>query len=169
MKLSKSDRGAFVRAVMDDVPQIDYDKQVTDLVHTIMREQMPPKLRAVYDDKELRPFLYHGNYHNEVRVAGVTRVNCCYPVKLSDENKTHLIELATAYKQQEDQRDELRQKLEATILTCTTLKQAKERLPEFERYLPADRDGIATANLPAVANLVGDLTKAGWPKKEEKK
>lgn len=45
---------------------------------------------------------------------------------------------------------------------CKTLKQARERLPEFEKYPPKDVEKSPTM-LPALANLVADLTKVGWP------
>jgi hypothetical protein len=37
------------------------------------------------------------------------------------------------------------------------------RLPEFEKYFPAE-DAPISKNLPALANMVADLTKLGWPK-----
>lgn len=61
----------------------------------------------------------------------------------------------------------LKAKLTAAIAACFTLKQAKERLPEFVKYLPTDRDSTGTSNLPAVANLVADLVQLGWPKDKE--
>ena len=38
-------------------------------------------------------------------------------------------------------------------------------LPEFEKYLPAERDVTGTVNLP-VANVLAELTNLGWPKGE---
>ena len=37
-------------------------------------------------------------------------------------------------------------------------------LPEFAKYLP--KAVAKTDNLPAVANLVADFVKAGWPKEQ---
>lgn len=87
MRLTKSDKEAFVRAVMDDVPMVDYDE----------------------------------HRHSAL----------------------------------------LCQRVFAE--TCSTLKTAKERLPEFEKYLPTERGTTGTINLP-VANTVADLINAGWPK-----
>lgn len=40
MNLTKSDREAFVRAVMDDVPMVDYDEQVWELLSAAAIELM---------------------------------------------------------------------------------------------------------------------------------
>ena len=58
----------------------------------------------------------------------------------------------------------LRSEVKALIAACHTLKQARERLPEFAKYLPAERSPAPKQNPLMVANTVADLTKAGWPK-----
>lgn len=35
-------------------------------------------------------------------------------------------------------------------------------MPEAEKYLP--KEAKSSTNVPAVANVVADLVKAGWPK-----
>ena len=63
---------------------------------------------------------------------------------------------------------ELETKLMAAANSCTTRKALVELLPEFEKYLPADQ-AAACKTLPAVANIMADFVKAGWPKDEAKK
>lgn len=63
----------------------------------------------------------------------------------------------------------LRKQLTAVIAACTTLKQAKEALPEFIKYLPEEPGNPVDRTLPVVGNLVADLSKAGWPKKDSKR
>jgi hypothetical protein len=59
-------------------------------------------------------------------------------------------------------RDEAHKKLAAIVNGCTTLAQLKKMLPEFISYFPSETE--PTKNLPAVANMVADLSKLGWPK-----
>lgn len=169
MNLNESDRQTFVRAVLDDLPSVEYSAQATTYVHGIMREQMPKKLQAVYDGKELRGFLNFDNWRDGFRIhvgTHLARILVCYPTKLTDADLAHLADLNTKAAQQQETYNDLRYKLTAVIKGCRTLKQAKERLPEFEKYLPKERDvrGGSCADLPMVANVVAELTKAGWPK-----
>jgi hypothetical protein len=60
---------------------------------------------------------------------------------------------------------DLQDKLESVAKSCNTRKQLAELLPEFEKYLPADTPA-AGRSVPAIANLVTDFTKAGWPKEK---
>jgi len=51
---------------------------------------------------------------------------------------------------------------------CTTTKQLRELLPEFDRYLPAEEEKTLRT-LPVVQNIVADFVKAGWPAKKGSK
>jgi hypothetical protein len=62
---------------------------------------------------------------------------------------------------------DLQEKLESVAKSCTTRKQLAELLPEFEKYLP-DNAPAASRAVPAIANLVTEFTKAGWPKAKAK-
>ena len=164
MNLNKYDKQAFVTAVMDDVPCVDYDEQAKKLVHDWALTQMPKEVLAVY---KKHPAWFKTEY-------------TYMPGGLSDTFIPHqdgrrvvqndapelwakLVELGVAAETQNDNMRDLRLRLEATIESCRTLKQAKERLPEFEKYLPTERGTTGCTNLP-VANLVADLMQAGWPK-----
>ena len=70
---------------------------------------------------------------------------------------------------QAEKRESLREGVRGIIEACSTLKQAQERLPEFVDYLPLDRSNQAMANTPAIANVVGELVKAGWPDQKKEK
>jgi hypothetical protein len=56
----------------------------------------------------------------------------------------------------------LETKLYATIRAFNTVKQARDAMPEFAKYLPEDADPKCKT-LPAITDLVTDLMKAGWP------
>jgi hypothetical protein len=170
MRLTTLDRDAFVRAVMDDVPQTDYDSQAQEIANGIVRDAMPAKVRDVYDDPELRDYLrsecfYGGNYLDSIYLYGVhvRRDRADDAMKLSDIINQALADLSQKAETQTKTRRELRDKARAAIYACNTLKQARDALPEFVKYLPADRNG-ATSNVPVIAGLVTDLMAAGWPK-----
>lgn len=167
MRLTNSDRDAFVRAVMDDVPHIDYDDLAREIVTPIAAATLP---------EPLRPFVIsHPNLFKTFYVSMPGSLCSIWVVRDPDlkddfiraEHKDvwrELDRLAQYKHKQKEARAQLNQQVAATIAGCTTLKQATERLPEFIKYLPKDRDGFGTANLPVVSNLVANLTKAGWPK-----
>lgn len=86
---------------------------------------------------------------------------------LNETTRETLAEYAKQLRSQIDKCNDLNSKLTAAIGACTTLKRAKEALPEFEKYLPEDRETTGVGNLPAIANLVTDLMHLGWPKNKE--
>jgi hypothetical protein len=61
----------------------------------------------------------------------------------------------------------LRSKLKGAAYACTTTKQLRELLPEFDKYLP-EEVAASARSLPVVANIVAEFTKAGWPSKGKK-
>lgn len=167
MKLNNSDRDAFVHAVMKDVPEVDYQEQVNKLVIAAAVAKLPPKVRAIWNDGELRGFVKTDKCY---RIPGYRLCNVMVPDTNFEtpELATQVEVIACKAQEQKNLRQELRQKVNGLIYGCTTLKQATERLPEFVKYLPQDRDGTGVINLPAVSNVVADLAKAGWPKDAKK-
>lgn len=169
MRLTTIDKNAIVRAVLDYVPQIDYQDQALKLVQQAVYEAMPSELRVVYDNKELRSFLNTGYVwapigfsHFFPRGGALLEHH-----KLRDNRPDiwkQLEELGAKNIAQNNAYNQLRQKLYALINQATTLKKAKELLPEFIKYLPADRDAQLNKNLPVTITILSDLTAAGWPK-----
>jgi hypothetical protein len=166
MKLTKIDREAFVKAVMQDVPRIDYQEQIRALVQNDAISQLPEPVRKIAKTKHLTEFLEaHYFYLNGSRcVGGISVRGPQGSYKPSEETQQEAIRLHDLYEAQRDKRNQLEQQLEAAIGACTTLKVAKERLPEFEKYLPQDRDGTGNINLPTTTHLVDALSAAGWQK-----
>lgn len=159
MKLNKYQKQAIVSNIMADVPKIDTEahrKRIMDGVQKLMT----PAVRKVY--KETPKALnncYVPNLHDGVdwgsRVIYIGNVT-------EEELKPLLAPLDEAVKH----RDDTYRKLKGVIESCTTLKKLKELLPEFEQYFPSEAE--PTKNLPAVANLVTDMMKLGWPKGAKK-
>lgn len=174
MKLTKSHKQAFVAAVMDDVPQHDYSEDFHKLIDVDMLKVAPPKLVPILQDKDLRSYLirgygsiqpstvHKGNHYWYPYTVGISAVATYHDYAMSAEAETASIVLMNAAVEQKIKRDQLESMVRGTIESCSTLKQATERLPEFTKYLP--EEASATRMLPAVANLSAKLIEAGWPK-----
>lgn len=167
MRLNKYHKGAFVEAVLQDLPATDYDEIAQKLVRDAMVERMPAKVRAVYDDKDVRHWLRNermsmpGSLQNFYCVTGSNNG------EVPGELKERLLELSQLKREQTSKKDAFGQKIRAAIDSCQTRKQALELLPEFEKYLPKDTTSTGVSNLPVINNLVAELVQAGWPKDKD--
>lgn len=166
MRLTKTIRDAFVRAAMDDVPKRDYQAEIHKLIQDDALAQLPPKVRAIADDKNLRHFLRtESHYISGMFISNVRVMHPEYTrsFKVNEKVEALLVEFA----EQHERNNALRTKLAATADAVSTRKALVDLLPEFEKYLPAD-EAKAVATLPAVANVLSDFVKAGWPKNQPK-
>ena len=189
MKLSKKHREDFVEAVMSDVPSANYPTQAEDRarllykqiaekvgVSNIPLERLEMRICSIYLSKcgQTHKFARdgleagwawkdNGNYcFFRIGLHGLTRNE----VEDSIEKDPEIQKLVDLFIEEKNKHADLRQKVTAVIAACSTLKQAKEALPEFEKYLPAE-PGNVDRSLPVVGNLVADLAKAGWPAKKK--
>lgn len=166
MRLTKVIREAFVRAAIADVPQRDYQAEIHKLLQDDAISKLPPKVKAIADDKDLRHFLKtESHYINGYQCSNVRVMHPEYTrsPKVNEKVEALLVELD----EQRARIDALRTKLAATAEAVSTRKALVDLLPEFEKYLPAD-EAKAVATLPAVANVLSDFVKAGWPKNQPK-
>jgi uncharacterized protein (DUF2267 family) len=153
MKLTQYDREAFVRAVMNDVPHITKEEVLPKLQAELLKA-MSPEARKLFR-KSPEALAWESSYHLTTDRSYVRFV-------VGDvENVSATIE---PYAKAVEAHASIKERLQATIKGCSTLKQAKERLPEFEKYLPAESGTTGVTSLPAISNLVADLSKIGWPK-----
>lgn len=160
MKLTNMIRDAFVNAAMQDVPKVDYDEQAQKIGLQDALSQMPPELVGHYEK--------HKNWFNHTRKwvdgAVIVRVPTMGDhFEFTAKGKKQIDALVADARTQRDTHDKLRSRLRGIAYGVTTRKALAEALPEFEKYLPAE-EPRATRNLPAIANLVSEFTKAGWPK-----
>jgi hypothetical protein len=166
MRLTNTHREAFVRAVMNDVPQVDYDEQAQKLVNAWLDERCQNELGV--SRKKLAESGWGENYYtympgtlsNFYTTAPGERT---FPEKL----KAALTELSAQKSKQEEQYTKLTERLSGIVNSCTTIKKLREALPEFAAYMPDDTP-VATKNLPAIANMVSEFVQAGWPKGKPK-
>lgn len=170
MKLTNLDRDSFIRAVMNDVPLENFSEKAHALIKAAHEKWLPEPIRLVYADEKLRrqflkvTYIRHSQHIESLSLYAAEGFEIIANKTLNEK----VSELATKSRLQSEKRQALSQKLKSVIHSCNTLKQAQELLPEFVKYLPQDRDGKVTRNVPAVGNLVADLAEAGWPKKEKK-
>ena len=163
MKLTNYLREAFVKAAMNDVPQVNYEQQCRDLVQTMRKAVLKPLGLDKADPNRLcnHTTVWMPKSMPNMTVHGLT----------SDEAKAiaadpKIVAFCNAHEAQKQARSELQSKLEGIASGCTTRKQLVELLPEFEKYLPADTPKPG-ANLPAISNVVGEFIRAGWPKDQK--
>ncbi|CAB5219988.1 hypothetical protein UFOVP232_19 [uncultured Caudovirales phage] len=156
MKLNKYDKQAIVRAIMNDVPKPDKVKRRIDLQTAIVKA-MSPECRKVF---KTAPGALKTEYFGDVIYDGLNWKS--RDMVVGDVTEDKLEELAKPYKDEDALLSAAECKLKGAVEACTTLKQLETRLPEFKKYFPTAAKPVAT--LPALANVVADLSKLGWPK-----
>lgn len=165
MNLTKTDKDAFVRAVMADVPHVDYNEKARALLSAWDLDAMPDAIRAIWDNSALRHYLARGQYHANPRGLSSYSAVCLRPTDLIPAAVGTLAELAEGSLAQRVERDKLERELGSLLAPFRTLAAAKKSLPEeLHKYLPADRDATGVTNLPALASPVDLLKAMGWPK-----
>jgi hypothetical protein len=159
MRITKWDKQAIVKAVMADVPMPDKKKRKEELQAAVVKA-MSPEARKLFKNcpEALRTqcigeLLYDGTWSSRDIIVG-------------DVKDATVKELKAKYVLEDDKISDARYALKSAIEACTTLKQLNDRLPEFKKYFPTEQKPVA--NLPALANVVADLSKLGWPKGEQK-
>lgn len=169
MKLTNTIRDAFVRAAMDDVPSVNYDEIAAKKVRDYAYQHLPPEIKKVYDKPALRGYLHETHTYTPSGLCDVYVVTAnptYYWAKDVPNLWAELEALADQKAAQRAARTELQDKLRAVAYSVTTRKALEAALPEFAQYLPAE--AAVSRNLPAVANVVADFVKAGWPKEKTK-
>lgn len=167
MRLTNTIRNAFIRSAMQDVPLVDYNEQAQNLLNSVA-QTLFIKTFPDADYKKLK----EAGWLNESWFDTPRGLRNCYIYAPSDcsqlkttELNQKLTDLGIASIEQDKQRNDLEAKLRSVAYSVTTRQALVKALPEFEKYLPDAPDAVAN-NLPAVANLVADFTKAGWPKNQ---
>lgn len=163
MRLTKTIRDAFVRAAIADVPQTDYEELIRKAAMDDIVAQLSPKVREFWDDAALRDWIrMDWNCFHGVTIIHPSNDNRKMPT-LTEKIGQQCLEWRRLAKEQEQSIRKLRENLSGAAESVTTRKALAELLPEFEKYLPAS-EAQANRNVPMIANLVADFSKAGWPK-----
>lgn len=157
MKIDKYTRQAIVKAIMADVPRPDKAKRRTDLQAAIVKA-MSPAVRKVFKES---PGALKTHYFGDLIYDSLNWGS--RDLVVGDVAKEKLDELAKPYKNEDDAIRAAHDKLVFAIEGCTTRKSLMNRLPEFEKYYPTE-EAPMSKSLPALANVMADLSKLGWPK-----
>lgn len=154
MKLTKLHKEAIVRAIMTDTPALNRDQWAIDIPAAIVKA-MSPEVRKLYEIKPEALRKASVPYTNPYRTWGGD-------VVVGDVTEAQINEIIKPYREQVDARADMERKLKHAFGGINTLKQALTTFPEFKKYYPTEME--PTKNLPALANVMADLTKLGWPK-----
>lgn len=161
MKLTNYLRDAFVRAAMDDVPKTDYKEELRGVINKkVERLQKIAGINNLDQTRLTRLFIYVAD--TSYLAAGLTEGEL-----VQIKNSPEVQKLITLNTEQKTKLTALQSKLESIIKGCNTRKQVVDALPEFEKYLPPE-DAQALRTLPALANVLSDFVKAGWPKNQKR-
>lgn len=161
MKLTKYQKEAIVRAIMNDVPKLDKSKRHA-LVQAALVKAMSPECRKVFNKT---PGIFSTTHTGDTTYDG-----CNWNLRhvvVGDAPKDLLEKLLAPYNAEEKKYIEAKTNLANAVMSCTTLKALETMFPEFKKYFPTETQ--PTKNLPALANVVADLSKLGWPKQTKEK
>jgi len=166
MKLTNYLRDAFISAVMQDVPRIaDHSEEIRKLVVADVLSQVPKPVKEAFEDSKSRQYLKECSlYFGGVGVMVPNVSEYRNDPKLTEKGAIKVKKLTDEIEADNKKRKELVEKIRGVAYGCNTLKQLKELLPEFIKYMPEDDSPIAR-NLPVVTNIVSDFKKAGWKSK----
>lgn len=166
MRLIKSQKEAFVRAVIQDIPVIDFNQQCREIMEKSLKKIIP---KHVQDFAAKNPgWIKLGYYSTPSSFSNFAFImpdshRNEYSIVRDKDNEAwqKLVELGNLEQEQKQKIKQVERQLQCVIDSCTTLKQALEQLPEFKKYLPSEEP---SKNLPA-ANIVSELNALGFPKK----
>jgi len=170
MRLTNFLRDSFIRAAMNDVPRIDYHEQAQKYAKEQLITKLPKEIQGLAKDNKLNQWLnseYISMPMNISNFYGFTDKNNNAVLKGDMAVWTQLEEFSRLIRVQTETLNALESRLRSVAYACTTRKQLLEALPEFEQYLP-EEEAKAAKNLPALANVLSDFVKAGWPKNQPK-
>jgi len=154
MNLDKYTKQSIVTAIMNDLPAIDKGKR-TEAIKAAIVKAMSPEVRKMYKTKPNALRTKCVAYTNEFRTWGDE-------MPVGDVTDEQIKEIVAPYKKEEDERADMKRKLTHAFEGIRTLKAALKMFPEFKKYMPTEAE--PTKNLPALANVMADLSKLGWPK-----
>jgi hypothetical protein len=191
MNLNKNHKAKIVRDIMADIPMVDYTAKAHALLQDKAIEKMPPEVRAVYDNPDLRPWLAVRFATHAAHIGGsyiIWQRECLegiggtlYAYRVMHNNGTKdrelvtevqepMVALSKAAEEQWKARRSMEDKLKTVLAGIRTLKQAKTLLePELHKYLPAEPPKDmkpAQASTALVPYVVAGLREMGWPKEE---
>lgn len=151
MKIDRYAKQSIATAILQDIPKPAHSV-VRDAIQAALVKAMSPEARKLYKTAPKALATRRLASYESLLDFGVDFV-------VGDADYETVF---APYKAQARARDDVARQVQAAINSCNTLKQLKDRLPEFGKYFPTEAP--TSKNLPAIANMVADLSKLGWPK-----
>lgn len=155
MKLSKMTKEAIVRAIWNEVPEVDFKARKV-AIQAALVELFTPEVKALY---KTQPGALKDAYCDRLNYSGGYEDRYITVADLTEEQIGSALE---PYNEEDRARGEARNKLYGLVMGCSTRNQLVKLLPECEKYLPAEAS--TDRSLPVVANVIADMTKLGRPK-----
>lgn len=155
-RLSGRDRDRLVSKILDDIPTINYNEQINELLSKVSKEQLPVELKAAI--KADSTILFHVYLDRWKDDTGYYRDVYGRDFQPTNETQHEVMRLNKLREDQASTRRTLKSNLRNALMSITTVKQLLEVFPEFAKYVVVETE---TLNLPAPV-IVTDLMKAGW-------
>lgn len=172
MNLTKFHKEAIVAAVIADIPRARKDPHgdAQKIMDADIAQFAPKEIAAMWKDKALACYLDIGNdpisfFAIDRRYGtslGHLRVQSPRKHTMSDAGKEAMKALYDELIGEADAIAAAETALTNSIAGLRTRKAFVAMFPELEKYAPAEP--TMGTNLPAIANVMADLTKLGWPK-----
>lgn len=174
-RLTNFVREAFIRSVMNDIPNVDYQADATKIAQEAVLTAFKKRFSAMSEldlaEAKSERWLSDRGYFslptpfNYCTVPGAGCSNMEF-LKTLDGGRiwNRLENLANSQKLQNARNEKLRADLKAVVYSCTTVKSLKEKLPEFSKYLPNDSSAPTSVGALTVTNVAQQFRDAGWPK-----
>lgn len=163
-RLTKTMRQAIVRAVMADIPKVDYFEKERIIKERAAYRQMPLEVKAVYDKPGLHKYLSEGSESTSLQTIKGRHAyqyfrGCPDIIALNEKERTEIGALQKRMHEQERSRAAAEGSLSSSLEGFTTVKALRDAMPELAKYLPNESE--PTKNLPAVTGVVDILKAAG--------
>jgi hypothetical protein len=153
MKLTNALKDSIIAAVMGDTPhEYSSDQRDKDAL-AVCVSKMPDKIRKLWEDKTTR---------------GWVKVEYCPGFNyLPTGGKTHdeLRAILLRHQASEKIRKDLRAHVKNVVYQFSTNSQMRAAIPELDAYIPKPPE--KTKQLPALNDLMAELSKAGFPQKRK--
>lgn len=165
IRLTKTMREDILRKIMNDLPQVDYMTQITDLCKKDIQQQLPIEIKNIIGTpNECR--LNEGQ--TRIELTGYSRtIRMCirgalYGADITEATRKVANDLVRKLVLQEDTYSKLKRDVSKTLDAYTTVAKLREACPQFDKYLP--NESAINYPMTVTTSPIPALQAAGWPK-----
>lgn len=165
MRMTKATVKSAVNAIVAAIPTTDYVQLSVECLQQEVNKSLPRKVREVMEDKDTAHYLETHHTSGLIPTDGYVRT-CYITGRVSDavrnkvESSSKIVRFTNLNKAQEAMLKEARTKVFETLSAYTTVKAAREALPELAQYLPEVVK--VKKNLPSPTGLITTLMESGF-------